>query len=121
MRVLGLHHVSINVRDVAEAVDFYRDVMGFPVRSDRAAFSFDGAWLDVGDRQLHLLDKPVPEAVGQHFALRVEDIDAAVAELRERGVAVSDPVAVNLSRQAFLHDPSGNLVELHEVGEARPA
>lgn len=116
MRVVGLHHVSINVGDVPQAVAFYRDVLGFPVRSDRAAFSFDGAWLDVGDRQLHLLDKPVPEAVGQHFAVQVEDIDAAVAELRARGIAVSDPVAVNSNRQAFLSDPSGNMVELQEVG-----
>jgi hypothetical protein len=29
---------------------------------------------------------------------------------------VSDPSPVGTGRQAFLHDPSGNLVELHQPG-----
>ena len=31
---------------------------------------------------------------------------------------MSDPSPVATNRQAFLHDPSGNLVELHEAGPA---
>ncbi len=94
---------------------FYRDVLGLDVRSDRPDFPFDGAWLDAGPQQVHLIDKPVPDALGQHFAVGVADLDAAVAELRARGVQVSDPVPVGASRQAFLRDPSGNSVELQEV------
>ena len=56
-----------------------------------------------------------PGRVGQHFALLVDDLDGTVAELRERAVEVSDPKPVGSSHQAFLTDPSGNLVELHQV------
>jgi catechol 2,3-dioxygenase-like lactoylglutathione lyase family enzyme len=55
----------------------------------------------------------VPSPNGQHFALLVEDIDATVAELRAAGVTISDPSPVGAGRQAFVTDPSGNLVEIH--------
>ena len=44
------------------------------------------------------------------------DLDAAVAELRTRGLEVTDPVGVGLGRQAFVDDPSGNRVELQDPG-----
>lgn len=115
MEPIGLHHVSVNVDDVTKALAFYCDVLGLRQRHDRPDFDFDGAWLDLGDRQLHLIGRPVPEAVGQHFAIEVRHLDAVVSELRARLVEVSDPVPVGTNRQAFLHDPSGNLVELQEV------
>jgi len=114
VRPLGVHHVSINVDDVDAAVRFYVDVLGFTVRSDRPDFGFGGAWLDAGAQQLHLIEGSVPPANGQHFAVRVDDLDAVVADLRSHGVAVSDPSPVGKSRQAFVSDPSGNQVELHE-------
>jgi len=114
MRAAGVHHVSLNVSDVDSAIRFYVDVLGLEMRDDRPDFSFGGAWLDVGDQQIHLIAAPSPEDHGQHVALRVEDLDTAIAELRVIGVPVSDASAVGQARQAFLHDPSGNLVELHE-------
>jgi len=112
---VGIHHVSINVADVDEAVSFYTEVLGFTLRTDRPDFGFGGAWLDVGGQQLHLISAPVPSPAGQHFAVRVEDIDTEVEEIRARGIEVSDPVPVGRNRQAFLSDPSGNGIELHEV------
>ena len=114
MKSLGVHHVSINVRDAAESVAFYTDVLGLAMRADRPDFAVGGAWLDIGGQQVHLIETNVPDDRGQHFAIHVADIDAAVAELRGRGVEVSDPKPVAASRQCFLHDPSGNLIELHE-------
>jgi catechol 2,3-dioxygenase-like lactoylglutathione lyase family enzyme len=113
---LGVHHVSINVRDAAESIAFYTGVLGLTQRSDRPDFGFGGAWLDAGDQQVHLIEAPVPADHGQHFAIRVADLDAAVAGLRERGVDVSDPKPVGAARQSFLRDPSGNAIELHEPG-----
>lgn len=122
MKALALHHVSVNVRDVDAAVRFYVDVLGMALRADRPAFGFGGAWLDAGEggQQLHLIEAPVPDGLGQHFALLVEDLDDVVADLRGRGTEISDPVPVGDSahRQAFLTDPSGNLVELHERARA---
>lgn len=113
---LAIHHVSINVNDVDAALRFYVDGLGFAPRGDRPDFGLGGAWLDAGGQQLHLIEAPAPESRGQHFAVQVADLDATVAELRERGLDVSDPKPVATSRQAFVSDPSGNLVELHQVG-----
>jgi glyoxylase I family protein len=115
MRPLAVHHVSVNVSDVEEALRFYTDTLGLSLRDDRPAFGFGGAWLDVGGQQVHLIEAQVPEGRGQHFAILVDDLDATVAELRDRGVEVSDPAPVGSSRQSFLSDPSGNLIELHQA------
>ena len=115
MRPLAVHHVSVNVDDVDAAIGFYTDVLGLRRRADRPDFAFGGAWLDAGGQQVHLIEGTLPSAVGQHFALLVDDLDGTVAELRGRDVEVSDPRPVGSSRQAFLTDPSGNLVELHQA------
>ncbi len=112
---LALHHVSINVDDVETALRFYTDVLGLAPRTDRPDFGFGGAWLDAGGQQVHLIEGRPPAALGQHFALLVDDLDGSIAELRDRAVEVSDPQPVASSRQAFLSDPSGNLIELHQA------
>jgi glyoxylase I family protein len=110
-----VHHVSINVDDVPAAFGFYTEVLGLAAREDRPDFPFAGAWLAAGGQQVHLIEGRPPSAEGQHFALQVEDLEATVAELRDRGIDVSDPRPVGTSRQSFLADPAGNLVELHQV------
>lgn len=120
MRPLAIHHVSVNVADVDDGVRFSTDVLGGSVRGDRPDLGLGGAWLDLGATQLHLIEAPVPPNLGQHLAVQIADLDATVAELRDRGVAVTDPVTVGADRQAFLEDPSGNVVELHEVAAAAP-
>lgn len=116
MQPAGVHHVSINVDDVDAALAFYVEGLGLRVRSDRPPLSFGGAWLDAGGQQVHLIEAPVPSDRGQHFALAVADLAAAVAELRGRGIEVSEPQAVGASLQAFLSDPAGNRVELQQPG-----
>ena len=95
--------------------------MGLEQRPDRPDFGFGGAWLDAGGQQVHLIEGSVPDRLGQHFALQVGDLDSTVAELRLGGIKVSDPSPVGTSRQAFLRDPSGNSVELQEVGATSPS
>lgn len=114
VQAIGVHHVAINVDDVTSAVGFYRDVLGLHLREDRPDFGISGAWLDAGDQQVHLIEAPLPTSAGQHFALRVADVDRAVAELRARGIEVSDPMTGGPNRQCFLHDPCGNTVELNQ-------
>jgi catechol 2,3-dioxygenase-like lactoylglutathione lyase family enzyme len=115
MRPLAVHHVSINVDDVEGAMRFYTEVLGLVARDDRPDFGFGGAWLDAGGQQVHLIEAPPPPGLGQHFALLIDDLDTTVAELRGRGLEVSDPAPVGTSRQAFVADPCGNLVELHQA------
>jgi len=113
---LGIHHVALNVSDVAEGVAFYTGVLGGTLRQDRPEFGVEGAWIDLGTAQVHLLQAPVPRNLGQHLAIRVADLDSVVAELRAVGVDVADPVPSGTGRQTFIDDPAGNAVELHQVG-----
>jgi catechol 2,3-dioxygenase-like lactoylglutathione lyase family enzyme len=114
MRPSGLHHVSINVGDVEAALRFYTEVLGLTPRADRPDFGFGGAWLDAGGQQVHLIEGGVPAGLGQHFALQVDDLAEVVEELRGKGLTIADPSPVGASLQAFVTDPAGNLVELHQ-------
>jgi glyoxylase I family protein len=116
MRPTGVHHVSVNVDDLDAAVSFYTGPLGLVRREDRPDLGVDGAWLDAGDQQVHLIVAPVPPDRGQHFALAVADLDDTVADLRSRGLQVGDPSPVGRGRQAFVHDPAGNTIELHQPG-----
>jgi glyoxylase I family protein len=106
--------VSINVDDVDAALAFYVDRLGLKVRADRPNFSFDGAWLDAGGQQVHLIRGVCPQDSGQHFALAFADLPAVVARLRQQGLDVTEPVASGTSLQSFVVDPAGNRVELHQ-------
>ncbi len=111
-----MHHVSVNVVDVDATVAFYVEVLGGTLRGDRPDLGIGGAWLDVGAQQVHLVEAPVAVNVGQHFAIRVADLDGVVDELRSKGVSIGDPIAIGTSRQTFITDPAGNAIELHQVG-----
>ena len=45
MQMKGIHHVSINVKDVPESIKFYVDVLGLEQLA-RPDFGFPGAWLN---------------------------------------------------------------------------
>jgi glyoxylase I family protein len=116
MLVTDIHHVSINVTETARALDFYVGVLGMELLP-RPEISVKGAWLGAGpQRQLHLIEAPVPPDQGQHFAFVVSDIDATVATLQENGCKVRGPfeIADTGARQAFFFDPDGNRLELNQ-------
>lgn len=108
----GVHHVSLNVTDTAEAVAFYEH-LGFTT-IERPDLGFPGAWLRIGAAgELHLLEFAPPEARGQHFSVHVDDLDTAVATLATAGIEPDRIGGIDgVCRQAFLTDPSGNQVEL---------
>ena len=111
----GVHHVSLNVDDLDACMHFYVDVLGLEVLP-RPDFGFPGAWLGAGAQQIHLMEMADHEAPqGQHFAFRVRDLDEATRELRDAGIEVSKAFEIpGVGRQAFLHDPAGNMIELNE-------
>ncbi|MFM1891474.1 MAG: hypothetical protein RLZ44_551, partial [Pseudomonadota bacterium] len=84
-RVTDLHHASLIVADTARALDFYVGVLGLAVDDARPELGYPGAWLQVGSRQLHLLELPNPDPVDgrpahggrdRHLALLVQQLDA---------------------------------------------
>lgn len=111
----GIHHVSINVRDVDTAVRFYVGVLGME-EIERPDLGFPGAWLRSHGQEVHLLGiESTPPPKEQHFAFAVDDLAAVISTLEDAGFACSRPNEIpGICVQAFTHDPSGNMVEFNQ-------
>ena len=118
MPVLAIHHLSLLVSDTERALGFYRDVLGLSV-VERPELGFPGAWLAIGDKQLHLLELPNPDPfegrpdhVGRdrHLALTVQGLDRLEIRLAQAEIPITRSKS---GRDAiFCRDPDGNGVEL---------
>ncbi len=115
MHLEGIHHVSINVADVAAAQAFYVGVLGMELL-ERPEFGFPGAWLGAGEQEVHLIGiDSGPPLREQHFAFKVANVDAVVQKLEGAGITCSKPSEIpGICRQVFTRDPSDNLVEFNQ-------
>jgi len=124
--ITGLAHICFTVRDLEKAEAFYEGTLGF-----KHAFDFRndkgekfGVYLHVRGRTFIELFKgasggPREGQSYQHCCLEVDDIRRTLADLRAKGVQVSDPVlGSDQSWQAWLADPDGNRIELHHYTPA---
>ena len=121
----SLEVIGIPVSDVDAAIRFYVDQVGFHLDHDVSQ--------SPGMRVVQLTPTGSPCSVvfgegmplgapgtTKGMQLVVEDIDAARAELSERGVTISDvmqlgPEGMQGSRFAFFEDPDGNGWSLQEI------
>jgi catechol 2,3-dioxygenase-like lactoylglutathione lyase family enzyme len=114
VKVERVDFVSVLTRDIPRAKRFYTEVLGLAVESEGEhdiEFTCGQVTLDVFD----------PSSIGQPFAtspaglaLRVEDVDAARAELEARGVEFDgDTIETSVCKQAWFKDPDGNALMLH--------
>lgn len=117
VRISQLNHVALHVADVDRSVAFYRDVLHLrPI--PRPAFSFPGAWFQIGvDQELHLIGERKTEAVsqirGNHFAMMVDDFDAWEQHLTASGAKFAPRrQRPDGALQLFVLDPDGHYVEL---------
>jgi catechol 2,3-dioxygenase-like lactoylglutathione lyase family enzyme len=119
--ITGLAHACFTVSDLERSLKFYVDGVGLT-----PAFDFVdetgrrfGLYLHLGGRNfVELFQGNLGErADGQsyrHICLEVDDIKATVAEMRERGIEVSEiKMGKDHSYQAWITDPDGNRIELH--------
>jgi catechol 2,3-dioxygenase-like lactoylglutathione lyase family enzyme len=113
------------VNDVDEAVDFYRDRLGFSVEKHNP-----GKFAALTREDLHLfLNVPGAGSAGKaggdpqpggwsRFMIVTDDLDGMISELRNAGATFRGDVAeAGAGRQILLQDPSGNVVELFEYAE----
>ena len=118
MKTLELNHAAILARDVEKSCQFYRDVLRLE-QIQRPAFDFPGAWFRLGAAQeLHIIggqtfDPLLPRVRGDHFALRVDDIEAWRKHLVGFGITIRGPLRrPDGATQIFINDPDGHMVEL---------
>jgi len=130
-----LDHVGIAVGDLAQALAFYRDALGLEVEPPEEVPSqrVRAHLVPVGEATLELLEPTAPDSPiarfiekrgpgVHHITLRVDDIRAALARLKARGVRLIDeqprPGAEG-ALIAFVHPASthGVLVELTQATE----
>jgi len=119
-----LHHVAVSVTDLNRAKHFYGGVLGLKEVA-RPAFSFDGAWYQAGDRDIHLIVVSDPSLISGnkgrkldmadgHFALRVTNFRQAQAHLEAAGI----PMRVTIGGptgfpQIHIMDPDRNIIEIN--------
>jgi methylmalonyl-CoA epimerase len=137
-----LDHVGIAVKDLGAATAFYRDALGLEIEAPEEVASqrVRAHFLPVGEAKLELLEATAPDspiakytekrgAGLHHITLRVDDIHAALTQLKARGVRLIDeqprPGAEH-ALVAFIHPASahGVLVELKQspaTGNSPPA
>jgi len=113
--IKGLYEVAIRVKELARAEAFYKDVLGLTegLRDERRNWLFLYAG---GNAGMVVLQEDKGEWPLQHFAFTVSetDIKAAAALLKEKGVAVSEPVYHEWMNSVSLYfeDPDGHDLEL---------
>jgi catechol 2,3-dioxygenase-like lactoylglutathione lyase family enzyme len=120
--ITGLSHACFHVSDLEKSIEFYRDRLGLKVAFDLniPKANLRGVYLHAGERTFIELFQgaPVPtppNASYRHVCLEVDDIQATVRELRGRGVEVGEvKLGGDSSYQAWLADPDGNRIELHQ-------
>ena len=126
--VKGLHHVAINVKDIDTCIKFYQ-ALGMTVVRTWGEGAQAGAMLDMGDGSILevFADGDGKGTVGVigHFALLVEDADAAYRTALEAGASPDpgwEPQDIVIGSQppypvrvAFVFSPTGERVEFFQV------
>lgn len=132
MKVKHVDHIGIAVKDIQKAGKFYTDILGLNIQGTEEVSDqkVNVAFIPITDSEVELLESTEPdgpiakyiEARGegvQHIAFRVENLEEALSELKEKGVRLIDQSPRNGAggaRIAFIHpkETSGVLVELCE-------
>jgi methylmalonyl-CoA/ethylmalonyl-CoA epimerase len=128
--VKKVDHIGVAVKNLDETLKFYQDVMGMDLAGTEVVEEqkVRVAFLPLGDTEIELLESTDPEGPIaryidkkgegiQHIAYRVENIEEAIAEMKEKGVRMIDEkprYGAGGAKIAFCHPKStaGVLVEL---------
>ena len=118
--VRGVDFVSVPTTDIERSMQFYGEVLGLPRSAVWQGPRPEpvGAEFETGTVTLAIV---ACERLGMEFraskvpiALRVDDVEAARAELEARGVTFKGEIIDSgVCHQAIFEDPDGNLLDLH--------
>ena len=128
---MKIEHIGIATRALGDALDFWQGVLGLEVKhtEDVATQSVRLVMLPIGESQIELLeatspDSPIAKFMEKrgpgihHIAIRVDDIQAELAKLKEKGARLIDEtprLGAGGCLVAFIHPSSANGVLLELV------
>ncbi len=121
--ILHIHHSSLIVSDTQASLDFYTQVIGLK-QLERSDLPFPGAWLEIGNQQLHLLELDNPDPTtgrpehggrDRHIAFMVLDLEKVKEALDKGGVNYT--LSMSGRRALFCRDLDGNALEFIEKVE----
>ena len=116
-----IDHCSLIVADTAKALEFYAGILELEVDESRPDLGYPGAWLQLGNGQIHLLEVPNPDSVDNrpqhggrdhHLALQVSDLTVLLQRLEQAAIAYSKSKSGRAA--LFCRDYDGNAIELLE-------
>ncbi len=132
MKILKIDHLGIAVSSIDQKKKFWMDALGLELEGTETVEEqkVTTAFLPVGESEVELLESTAPDGPVakyiekrgegiQHVAFRVENIEEALEELKQKGIALIDQTprkGAGGAKIAFLHPKatSGVLVELCE-------
>jgi catechol 2,3-dioxygenase-like lactoylglutathione lyase family enzyme len=116
MATLRINHVTVHADDLEASARFYEEVFGAE-RIPSPNFGEPVVFLQLGEHQLHLVEKQTDAPTYHHFAVDVDDFERVYLEARKRDI-LDDPFGAKIREhpagwvQMWLRDPAGNLVEV---------
>ena len=125
--IKGIHHVALKCRGIdefEETVRFYCETLGMKVARSWGEGTGSGIMIDTGDGSLMEIfanvDDKLPQGAIRHFALRTDDVDAAVEAVRKAGYEITmGPADIVIpseipfpARIAFVIGPVGEEIEI---------
>ena len=119
--VAAIDHCSLIVADTVRALEFYKGILALEIDESRPDLGYPGAWLQLGNGQIHLLEVPNPDSVenrpehggrDHHVALQVSDLNAVILRLEQAGIGYSKSKSGRAA--LFCRDHDGNAIELVE-------
>lgn len=140
MHIRQIDHIGVAVKDLDRYLHVFGDLLGLEIHDFEEADPYEGlriAFARVGETDFEFLQDRLPEAADKvtdqrdiarwidrrgegvhHIALRVDDVDAAIAEAKAKGLRVLDDTGrpgARGSRVAFIHPKSTGGVLIHFV------
>jgi methylmalonyl-CoA epimerase len=132
MKLTNIDHIGIAVNNIEEALEFWQTALGIELHGVETVQEqkTKTAFLPVDDTEIELLqgteaDSPVSKFIEKkgegihHVAIRVDDLDKALEEMKAKGVQLIDQtprIGAGGARIAFIHPKAtkGVLLELCE-------
>ncbi len=125
MKLDGIHHIALNVKDLDRAERFYTEVLGFKV-THRFSKGLNHLMLDTGNSAIALFEAPdlevksamdlLSETGYLHLAFKIhrDQFPAVVDELKKHNVTIDQgPVKRGDGESIYFNDPDHNHLEIH--------